>query len=136
MFDKLFINGGGSTHHHSSTVRVTEQRAPTDESVRLLREMEDKVLEQVVDGFLTRGNTVELLGLQFGLDAFGREKLYYAFKLNGQTYRGTIEDVVDVRARFGDQQEMLRLVVEKFAQVLVRELLSGAGAELTRWTRG
>lgn len=43
MFDRTVLAIGGGTHHHTTV----EKRAPTDESVRLLREMESKAQEQV-----------------------------------------------------------------------------------------
>ena len=39
MFDRTVVVGGG---RHRHTHYVTEKRAPTDESVRLLKEMEEK----------------------------------------------------------------------------------------------
>src|SRR4030095_2588560 len=46
MFDHYTIRAGDT--HHSHTHSITEKRAPTDESVRLLREMETKAKEQVI----------------------------------------------------------------------------------------
>ena len=49
MFDKDI-----EFHHHDNSVRfpdeikITEKRAPTDESVRLLKEMEDKALDSLI----------------------------------------------------------------------------------------
>ena len=51
MFDKKVFE---THHHHDNSVRfpdkidVHEHRAPTDDSVRLLKELEDKALENVV----------------------------------------------------------------------------------------
>ena len=49
------------THHHHTTVRqeVTEKRAPTDESVRLLREMESAAREQVQKSMSLPGNELK-----------------------------------------------------------------------------
>ena len=46
MFDKYLVGRGGAHHHHTHT--ITEQRAPTDESVRLLKEMEEQAREKVL----------------------------------------------------------------------------------------
>lgn len=35
-------------HHHSTSVNVTEKRAPTDESVRLLSEMQKAAQDQII----------------------------------------------------------------------------------------
>lgn len=46
MFNKTVFYSPNVTKHVTTT--VNEHRAPTDESVRLLREMEDKVREEVL----------------------------------------------------------------------------------------
>ncbi len=43
MFDRYEVRPGGGTHYHT----ITENRAPTDESVRLLKEMETAARDKV-----------------------------------------------------------------------------------------
>lgn len=45
MFDRTYVQKGPS--HLSVNARITEKRAPTDESVRLLREMESAARSEV-----------------------------------------------------------------------------------------
>lgn len=57
MFDTTYeINETGP---RSVTVHRTEQRAPTDESVRLLKEFEAEAREKVVESLRLTNNTVE-----------------------------------------------------------------------------
>lgn len=41
MFDTTIIRPDRGDHYHSHTVNVTEKRAPTDESAKILREYEE-----------------------------------------------------------------------------------------------
>jgi len=47
MFD-TYVQRGRDTQYVTREVNVTEKRAPTDESVKLLREMEDKARDQFI----------------------------------------------------------------------------------------
>jgi hypothetical protein len=47
MFD-TYVTRGRDTQYVTKEVNITEKRAPTDESVKLLREMEDKARAQLI----------------------------------------------------------------------------------------
>lgn len=55
MFNTYLVSRQPS--HHS--VSVTEKRAPTDESVRLLKEMESAVREKVVESVRVERNGIK-----------------------------------------------------------------------------
>jgi len=56
MFDTVYVN----RHFNASTLTatVTENRAPTDESVRLLREMEQAARDKIIKSIELESNTV------------------------------------------------------------------------------
>lgn len=54
MFDTYVVRAGGGSHYHNH--RITEQRAPTDESVKLLREMEKAAQQNVRKTIVLPGN--------------------------------------------------------------------------------
>ena len=49
MFDRYIVRSGSQSHYHNH--KITEQRAPTDDSVKLLMEMEDKAKSNLIDHF-------------------------------------------------------------------------------------
>lgn len=53
MFDNVLavIQGGAQHVSHDTRVTVNEHRAPTDDSIRLFREMQDKAWDSVVQAF-------------------------------------------------------------------------------------
>lgn len=78
-------------HYHYTTVKstVTEQRAPTDESVQLLREMEDAALGNVVHRLKLQDNIFgEVLVMQ---EPF-TQSVVVCFKLNGKPYKVSLDD--------------------------------------------
>jgi hypothetical protein len=59
MFDKTIVFPTKPYGDSYTPVTVTEKRAPTDESVRLLKEMEEKALEKIVNSISVRDCQVE-----------------------------------------------------------------------------
>lgn len=126
MFD-TFINKSGPSHI-SASVTVTEKRAPTDDSVRLLNEMERKVLDQIVKTFHLRDNDFEAVMMvrQFSL-SHPRGELYVAFKLNGKDYICREE----VPRTFGDDQEqVIRKLFEAVGKAVAEEMFMAKGPDL------
>ena len=56
MFDKIIL-APGRTRTEYVTREVHEHRAPTDESVKLLREMEQKARDQVIEAIMKSAKT-------------------------------------------------------------------------------
>lgn len=83
MFDQLH------THHHatSTSVHVTEKRAPTDESVRLLREMESEAIAKVQAAIRVQDTAFECV-VHVMHDLMNNERKVAAiFSLNGKKIR-------------------------------------------------
>jgi len=59
MFDKTIVFPTKPYGDSYSAVTVTEKRAPTDDSVRLLKEMEEKALDKIIDSVSVRDCQVE-----------------------------------------------------------------------------
>lgn len=88
----------------SIAVSVIERRAPTDESVRLLKEFEDKAREKVVESMRLTNNTIESV-IHRHDDPINMQTHFCIFyKVNGQQrevrcfvedYKSTISDKRD-----------------------------------------
>ena len=57
MFDRTFIAEGG--HVRAVNTKVNIHRAPTDESVRLLKEMETAARDKIIESVAVRDNGFE-----------------------------------------------------------------------------
>jgi len=84
MFDRYQI--GAREQHITRT--VTEHRAPTDESIRLLREMEEKARSQVIESFAVGGNALEARAVMMET-VTGDTEIHVMFKLNGTLHRSS-----------------------------------------------
>ena len=72
------------TEYVDRNVTVHEHRAPTDESVRLLKEMEEKAREKIFDSFRLDGNGFECV-IQCERDCMTMDTTAVAvFSLNGR----------------------------------------------------
>ena len=88
MFDSYTIRSG------PSHVTVTEKRAPTDDSVKLLREMEKAILDNVLGTVRVETNELKAVVVYALLQPMCMDKvLYVRFELNGKQY--TSKYVVD-----------------------------------------
>jgi hypothetical protein len=80
MFDYYNVGVG------PSSMTVTEQRAPTDESVKLLREMEAAALQGILKTVDVKNNVVEGKVVFMRHSPLQDVKLIAVFKLNGKQF--------------------------------------------------
>lgn len=124
MFDNYHIRSGGAIPYEK-TVTVTEKRATTDESVRLLRELKDEAERSVVAAFLTKDNSlingvvtlnrVSIAGYSTDL------KAGIGFKLNGKEHIAFAE--VNHNDFYRDKPaEVIRLLTKRLADAIMYEL--------------
>jgi len=109
------------------TRNVHIHRAPTDESVRLLKEMEDAAEKKIIESVHVKSNAFECV-VHVMDDALSDEKIYRAvFSLNGKTmtaeHRHSARDPDD---RFAGIDGL----VNEVAKVIARDTLAEAFTKL------
>jgi hypothetical protein len=108
-------------HTHQTTVNrtITENRAPTDESVKLLREMERKAEEEIVKAIPIKNNLVEGVVIQKQFSPVVPElKTIVLFKLNGEPFRITVDMPSPL-----SQEDAVKVFVEGLMKGLTQELV-------------
>ncbi len=65
MFDRYITHPGSLFHSSRSEVNVNEKRAPTDESIRILQEMEEKAAARILKSAVLTGEGVEVAYVLF-----------------------------------------------------------------------
>lgn len=83
MFD-TYVNRH-TTEYVDRNITVKEYRAPTDESVKLLNEMTDKALKNIVNTFSTTNNTMQTTVAIHEDYRNGRREFLCKFVLNGKS---------------------------------------------------
>lgn len=120
MFDRIALVA--PTRHVTEHVHVTEKRAPTDESVRLLKEYEEKADARRLDAIKVGDSSFECV-IHTERDAASGDVLWRAiFSLNGKKLRA------DHRARYGagSQDEHMTALRDAVAKKIATEVLVAA----------
>lgn len=104
---------------HQSSIDVVEKRAPTDESIRLLREMEKEVLSKITNNITLKNNEFSAR-LLVSTDNLNLQKLgLILFSLNGR--RHEIRFAFD---SFEDTEEsMVNRCLSELSKYLATEIL-------------
>jgi hypothetical protein len=132
MLNKTLIMGGGRTEHvpYEKTVNtnINEHRAPTDKSVELLKEFQDKAKDTLVEHIYLDDNVfkarIDVMDLEYG---HTREYRLH-FKLNGKEFKDVIK--LQPRQTMLSHKERALAVVE-LAKGFIKEKLLNEVIELT-----
>lgn len=91
------------------SVSVKEQRAPTDEAVKLLKEMQDKAVENLLQSIPLKSNEFEGQLLTFKNNLCGTIDWVCLFKINGKSIevRGSWEEWQNDKARVDELMERI-----------------------------
>lgn len=121
-----------TTHVHAgpSTVVKHEHRAPTDESVRLLREMEAEAERRVTEAIRLEKNGFSAVVQIFSNARDASFTAKCVFDLNGK--RLTVEETVSADDVFEDQDALFKKVLEAAAKTIAGELIIPAFVAQTR----
>jgi hypothetical protein len=79
------------TEHVTKNVNITEHRAPTDESVRLLKELEEKAQQKIIDSIRVADTNFECV--VHCLDDFKNSQyiLFAKFSMNGHAMETNVK---------------------------------------------
>lgn len=107
------------SHTEYVTREVHEHRAPTDESVRLLREMEGKAKDQIIEAIHVGDTVFECVIHTMRMPESGATKLAAVFSLNGKKMTA---EYTEHDFRFNKANSAVRLR-DAVAQKIATEIL-------------
>lgn len=126
----LVLGGGSESHTHHHNTKVVEQRAPTDESIRLLQEMQDKALE-----FLIR-EPLEFNGIKCVMYTL-REPILWdiktivKFDVNGKEHR--VDVILESRLTQSERAaKVIEAVAREFAAAIIGPAFAAMPFEMRR----
>lgn len=105
-------------------VNVKEVKAPTDESVSLLNQLQEKAKENIIKSVKVEENHLNGIIVAFVNDMMGGIKIMMKFNLNGKEY--IFEEILsylDSRNLLSDESIMYKKIYQKFSEVIVNELM-------------
>ena len=117
MFDTYQVGPRSVSHHHDTN--ITEKRAPTDESVRLLREMEKAAEDSILERGRSENNDLHYRWHILQNPGFDDLKLVAQFTLNGKDHR------FDTRwslTRFEKPEEKLKIIRDEVLGYLANQI--------------
>ncbi len=140
MFDTYRI-GSTSTEYvpYEKSVKITETRAPTDESVKLLNEFQEKAKQNLVDQIKVEDNTLNGVVLFFRQDiVHDKVEWFGKFSLNGKEHKvqGELPFGFDEKISFHLQGNMLNIpdlrevFIAEIAKTLMVDLMKGEASKI------
>lgn len=121
------------THHHGPArvnVTTTEHRAPTDDSVRLLSEMEEKVLKRILSRHTLQDNAFNAEWYIIQHNHIDDMELVCRFKLNGEEKKITLN-----LCRFDIRMQDPMVTVKKVCEAVQQEIAKILTVELFQKNR-
>ena len=118
MFDTYQV--GPSRVYHDHNTRITENRAPTDESVRLLKEFGDAARDQIVGVIRNKNN-----GIDFTAHVFNEADNPFDTLVRIRcSVNGRMIDFTTTTPRHADKKQLAEFIIDKLAQAIARELIT------------
>ena len=126
MFNKYNIIHQRSGPSH---ITVTEKRAPTDESVKLLKDMEKAARDSVIDSIRVTTSTMDgvVVYAMRSPESF-ENVLYIRFNLNGKPYK--VEQVIKEHSFVFDKAAAARALCEAIREAIFQELFTDVVKEV------
>lgn len=123
MFDSYYV-GKDCGFTSPSSIDVTINRAPTDKSVELLKEMQEKAIKSIVTELKVQDNIFNGIMTVFSLDYMRMQYvIYYKFKINGKDF--DIKETIDhLDLKFDSKDELLKRFFKTVSETLAVQLLT------------
>jgi hypothetical protein len=108
MFDSHHLHVRNVSESVTRRVEITENRAPTDESVRLLREMEDRAQARIVATTRVEDMGISCVIHKMAEPHTGDTKYAVIYSLNGKKYRA--DYTAEWSCKTKDEQARARVI--------------------------
>jgi len=102
------------------TREVHEHRAPTDESVRLLNEMQQKAAENLIRTAHIENTVLRDAIAGVTQDVFGDYTVWYRFTINGHEVMGSFK-----LSKFDFNREGERIICQRLIEELAHHIMAG-----------
>lgn len=119
MFNKYYYQ------NQNANIDIVEKRAPTDESIRLLKEFEKEARDKIINSVRVESNILKGIILECQFDSISLQKNYIAiFNLNGEKFEIQINEP-DKRFIL-NEDSALKLLADEMAKIITVKILTEA----------
>ncbi len=115
------VNFHNKTTYVDRNISIKEIKAPTDESLKLLKEYQEKAIESIVYSGNFSNNLLN--DIQFNLVRMFETyayRLYYSFKINNKVVNTKID--LDYRDEFKPKEDLIKMIVEEISKDLIAQM--------------
>lgn len=122
MFNTTHIHQHKTEHvPYVKKVEVTEKKAPTDESVRLLNEMQEKARENIIHSINIDTNVLKALTVFYRNDIMNPKVEYHIkFQLNDEQF--LVKAEMNHNELINDASSVYKMLFEKTAIAITKEI--------------
>ncbi len=128
MFEKNYFNIRNVRESVTENVNVTVKNAPTDESVSLLKELEEKAMSKILGSLKVEDNSFNITGV-FIQNDFNGKSFHGSYKLNSVEYKIK----VDLGWSIGSRETMIKEIFENVAREVAVQLMMQADPRLWQY---
>ena len=131
MFNKTIIEG---TKDHRTVInypkefKVIENKAPTEDSIRLLKEMEEKTLDKLIVDYVPNNVLEYIMFAKLANVDNIDEKILVRFKINNKEYELIIK-LYSQQLSMKNGQEIMEEIHAELSKIIATELLEKAYQE-------
>jgi sulfite reductase alpha subunit-like flavoprotein len=120
MFDNYYPQRTNVVYE-SSNVSVTHKHAPTDESVKMLKQLEAEALAKIVNSIRVENTTFSCVIHSYSDNLYCVNKFMVIFKLNGKQIYLPIS-ISDIKTRDETAQMIWQKIAERIAAEITADL--------------
>jgi hypothetical protein len=131
MFNKTIIEGAEDNRtiiNYPKTLEINEKRAPTDDSIRLLKEMEEKTLDKLIIDYVPNNVLEYIMLVKLAKVDNIDEKILVRFKINNKEYKLIIK-LYSQQLLMKNGQEIMEEIHTELSKIIASELLEKAYQE-------
>ena len=112
-------------------VTVTENRAPTDESIKILRDIEERARGHVLQTFQVENHVVDGVVVVFQMSASDfQKKAYIRFRINGKDF--SFAEVMPEGALALDRRQAIEMFFKAVREAIFKAILPPLAEEMQR----
>lgn len=104
---------------------IVEHKAPTDDSIRLLNELREKTLQNIIDSIYVNNNVINFVGfiLQDGMLLDGTDRIYAIFKImiNNMPYS---DKFIIQKQNINNKSDFIRIIVSEISKVITKIMIT------------
>ena len=120
---KIYISNT-DVQHVPYEKTITEHRAPTEESVRLLKEFQKEAEGLISDNIRLENNVLKAVGfyIEHGVSIYDYYTMYVYFELNEIKY--SISQNIDRRNFINTRFHLTEIVAKKISELIIKEIIN------------